>query len=217
MMIFSLDKSPLAVTESSSSYREAPLVGPDPWLSVRPAGFGIRALARLIDVAVRYAAAIAGAMIFFMASSIALPEGTSLSENHHGGVALSMVIGGVGMVLYHAISESLGGASLGKIVCGLRVTTPSLGCASLGSAVVRNLALFVDAILFGAVAWCAMKDSPRQQRYGDCWGGTMVVHAAGSPDLVRGTPDCLALGVLVGFTMDVVTSFIVCTFSFGGA
>jgi uncharacterized RDD family membrane protein YckC len=98
-------------------------------------------------------------------------------------------------MLYHAFSEGVGGASLGKAVLGLRVKSEELRPAGVWRGVVRSLAYYIDAIFFGAVAYSAMSDSRWLQRHGDKWAGTVVVRAASLSPASRGG---VALGILLG-------------------
>lgn len=163
---------------------------------LEPGGFGIRFGARVIDgIAMTIIGAVAGGM---------------------GGLVVG-VLGGVGVIsdgwearlratsimtfacsmlaslLYHSLSEALGGATIGKAICGLRVITEDRQPCTFGKALGRNAAYFIDALFFGAVAWSAMSKSPTKQRNGDTWAGTIVVHRA--PELPERSA---ALGIAVG-------------------
>ena len=88
-----------------------------------------------------------------------------------------VAIGFGAMAIGAAVAEWLGGATVGKVVFGLRVVTmeASDGRPSLEAALVRNLALLVDVQFFGLVAYGAMGRSVERQRVGDLWAGSRVV------------------------------------------
>jgi uncharacterized RDD family membrane protein YckC len=113
--------------------------------------------------------------------------------------AVSLLMGAIGPVVYHAASEGIGGASIGKAALGLRVCRPDGSTCSAAGAVVRNLAYYVDAMFFGAIAYGAMSKSPLQQRLGDRWGRTAVVRAASLP--ARAPAGRVALGIGVGVAL----------------
>lgn len=109
----------------------------------------------------------------------------------------------VAVSAYHVASEWIGGATIGKLVLGLRVRNTELGRCTLGGAIIRTLGYFVDALFFGLVAYLVMKESPRKQRLGDQWGKTVVVEA---PSLPPDADDVgrIVLGICLGATLWVV-------------
>jgi len=88
---------------------------------------------------------------------------------------LSLGLGILGVFLYHAAAEGIGTATVGKLVCGLRVVQTDGRPATFRGAVIRSLGYYVDGILFGVVALESMGKGPLRQRYGDAWGKTVVV------------------------------------------
>jgi hypothetical protein len=94
---------------------------------------------------------------------------------------LGAAVGFVSFTGYRTASEWIGGASLGKAIVGLRVRSENLAPCTFRSALLRTLALVVDGLFFGAVAYAAMSSSARRQRYGDRWGGTVVIYATSLP------------------------------------
>jgi uncharacterized RDD family membrane protein YckC len=151
----------------------------------RSAGFGIRAIARLLDtVATTVVGTIASAgtvLVFWLA-------GLHLTFAGKFALAPTLVLFSVslaGDVVYHTVCEWHGGATLGKAILGLRVRNEDFETCSFRGALVRTLAYFVDALFFGLVAYTAMSKSPGRQRYGDRWGHTVVVHASSLPRETR--------------------------------
>jgi uncharacterized RDD family membrane protein YckC len=116
----------------------------------------------------------------------------------------SLAVSFVGTTLYHAVSESMGGAGIGKWICGLRVRSAvfspdgtflrEVRPCTFGGALIRSLAFLVDASFCAAVAYFTMSGSAWQQRLGDRWGRTVVVEAKSLAELGKSP----ALGVLVG-------------------
>jgi len=147
--------------------------------NVEPAGFWIRGAARLIDWIPNYAAgSIAGLVLAlvggFLTTITKVPLATWMEEIQDAKIA--PFIGGViGSCLYHAFSESVAGATLGKRLLGLEVVGENLAPATLAQTLKRDVAFFVDALFFGLIAYGHMKDSPEKQRLGDEWGKTRVV------------------------------------------
>ncbi|MEJ7734316.1 MAG: RDD family protein [Polyangiaceae bacterium] len=174
----------------------------------RPAEFPVRAAAQVIDLVFGVALGMGVGVITGMALAVVATNGalavgweTRLGRLDVTGVALGMA----GSLLYHTLSAWLGGASVGKWLCGLRVHTAELSldrtflrglhpCTARG-ALIRSLAIYVDAMLFGAVAYFTMINSGTQARLGDRWARTIVVVAKET----RGAqPRSPALGVLAG-------------------
>lgn len=197
---------PSAYVASAEPYREPVF---DPWATTVPAGFGVRFGARLIDVVVRFVvSAAAGIAYAVLVAVAAAARGTdpaaALASPHDAFSGGTFLIGFAAGTAYHAVAEGISGATLGKLLCGLRVTTPSLGRPGAIGLIVRNVAILVDGLFFGLVAHGAMKASEKQQRYGDRWGGTVVVRAAGAPEAVRGTSGAIALGVVLSLACEFV-------------
>ena len=79
-------------------------------------------------------------------------------------------------MVYYIVPESLYGASLGKMLLGLRVVRVDGRPLGLGSIVTRNVLRFIDVLpglyLIGGIAVLLTANS---QRVGDKWAGTSVV------------------------------------------
>ncbi len=171
-----------------------------------PAGFGLRFAGRLIDFVVTFlvslvSGAIGGALVVVLAMSGAVDANAParLGEMSGGAFALSFL----GTVLYHTLCEGIGGASIGKLVLGLRVRRETLEPCSIGAALGRSLAYFIDSFCFGLPAYSSMSSSPMRQRYGDKWAHTVVVKASslgGVP--ARGSQ--LAIGIVAAIGVLVV-------------
>jgi uncharacterized RDD family membrane protein YckC len=79
---------------------------------------------------------------------------------------------------YFVVLEGAFGATIGKLVLGIRVRTPQGTRIGFGAAAIRNLARLVDALpyvipyIVGAIA---VSRSDTDQRLGDRWAKTVVV------------------------------------------
>ena len=160
--------------------------------SAEYAGFGIRAGARIIDTIVGVVLAfIAGAIVGIGALAVSGVHAASHKESFFP----TMLVSSLGKLAYHAVTESTGGATVGKAILGLRVRSESLGPCRFGAAVGRSLLFYVDAFFFGLVAHNAMSKSLTQQRVGDRAAGTVVVYARSLPPETTGS---VAGGIVMG-------------------
>lgn len=86
---------------------------------------------------------------------------------------------------YFVAMEGTIGATLGKLAMGIRVTKPDGSKLDAGSALIRNVARFVDGFpyvipyLVGAIA--VWSDGSTRQRLGDRWAHSVVVERASVP------------------------------------
>lgn len=164
-------------------------------------GFGRRAGGRLIDLLVGQAAGIAGGVM--SAIVLAILEATGVAragwaQRFEHGFGFSFLSGTTASLLGMALSTWVGGASAGKLVLGMRVVRDTGERAGFFSGLVRELAYFIDALFFGLVAKSLMDGSPLQQRLGDQWAKTVVVHARTIPTGVAASMGVVVLGVGLG-------------------
>jgi uncharacterized RDD family membrane protein YckC len=167
----------------------------------RGAGFGIRLLARLIDLIFGVIAGFVvgvGAGIFFaiMAHLGRAPENwvELVRQNSFS----AYVFGPIGAFLYHSFAEGIGGATLGKLLCGLRVVSTGGGRIDLEAGLKRDLAYHWDALFFGLIAYTRMEKNALRQRYGDAWADTVVVKTSTFTPVNPAGPARIFLGILVG-------------------
>jgi uncharacterized RDD family membrane protein YckC len=165
------------------------------------AGFGIRLGARAIDIiygtGLGFFGGFLGGIVLVILDRAGLIEpgwqyrlkGTNIT-----GFGLSLV----GGFLYHSITEGMYGASLGKLICQLRVVTEKATPISIGQALLRSLAYYFDALFFGLVAYHSMRKSDLNQRYGDRWAHTVVAKRSDVPDASRKGGEIFALALLMG-------------------
>jgi len=157
--------------------------------NVESAGFGIRLAGRLIDYAPTFVASLmSGVVLAFIAGVIAVsrkPPDSEVLDPMMTKSVLTVLGTLLATTFYHAFSESIGGASLGKRLLGLEVVDEDLQPATLTQGWKRNLAFFVDGFFFGLVAYNAMEKSPTRQRIGDRWAKTRVVMRRSLPPALR--------------------------------
>lgn len=163
--------APLAPTAAPSLERvpsEGGLIGQ---------GWGIRALARVIDIilidVVIYGAYIVALFLYEITTSgydtvyldrILTEAGTCLY--------LAGIVASTG---YFVVCQSFHGSTLGKLMCGLVVVNDDGARAGLKANVVRELGYLIDSLILGLIAAAAMRQSPLKQRLGDRWAHTLVV------------------------------------------
>jgi uncharacterized RDD family membrane protein YckC len=86
----------------------------------------------------------------------------------------------VAWLAYMTLAEATVGASLGKLLVGVRVRRADGGRLTVAGAVVRNLLRLIDALPYFIpylVGGVAVARSPQRQRLGDRAAGTVVVRA----------------------------------------
>lgn len=161
------------------------------------AGFGIRLLARLIDIGVSIFLGVVSGFIGGIALAVMQQMGRApenwvelVQRNTYWGY----VFGILGTVLYHWFAEGIGGTTIGKLCCGLNVVQLDGQPCRFGAAGKRSLAYIMDAIFFGLVAYESMKKSVLRQRFGDVWAKTMVV----KKDVFTPTPKPAVWKIVVG-------------------
>jgi uncharacterized RDD family membrane protein YckC len=87
----------------------------------------------------------------------------------------------LGTFFYHWLTEGMSGASLGKLVCGLRVVNETAQPIGMAQSFKRSLAYYWDALFFGLVGYSSMTKSELNQRYGDHWAKTVVIKSRDVP------------------------------------
>ena len=147
--------------------------------------FWPRAGARLIDLVAHYMIAVAIGLIFgifigIVAAAEHLPV-EQLTQRFAGISASTFLLGILASIAYHTLSEGMGGATLGKQMLGMVVVKEDSGLCDVNAGLIRSLAYLIDSLFFGLVAYLQMNKSPRQQRLGDRWAGTIVVRRASLP------------------------------------
>lgn len=139
-------------------------------------GFATRVAAYVVDTIVLFGAnqvagfaggLFLGIILLFSGRQFLIDEGENTIVFCLSGIVLS--------ILYFTIFEGLYGASLGKILFGMRVVQTDGSHCTLGSAFTRGIFRLIDGFLFGAVAYSYMNRDRLQQRVGDREANTIVV------------------------------------------
>ena len=172
--------------------------------TIRGVTFWPRLAARILDFVVHYAVTFASGVLFVLllvaASGGPLPQWVlrRLSQTHWP----VFVAGILGSFSYYVACEAIHGSTLGKLIFSMQVLQEDGSRCRPLSAVIRELAYFVDALFFGLIAYSAMKDSYEQQRHGDQWAHTVVckrrdVPADSQPGAMR-----FVLALMIGIFAD---------------
>jgi len=99
---------------------------------------------------------------------------------------------------YFVVLEGAFGATIGKVVLGIRVRRPDGSRIGFGPALIRNLARVVDAfpyVIPYLVGGIAVIRSDTDQRFGDRWAKTVVIlvgtdaNVGVEPPAMAATPD----------------------------
>jgi uncharacterized RDD family membrane protein YckC len=166
--------------------------------------FGIRFGARVVDTLVGMVVGFASGLVAGVAMVVLRSPGEVAA--HKPGISfIGLGLSIFGSLAYHALSEGIGGATIGKLACGLRVRSADLSPPTLGAGILRTLAYWIDAFFFGLVAYSVMSKSMTQQRLGDKWGKTVVVRASSLP------PGALAQPSPVGGLMAGLAVWLLCS------
>jgi uncharacterized RDD family membrane protein YckC len=165
------------------------------------AGFGIRVLARIIDTFYGMVLGFCGGILGGIA--LVILDGASLiapgwQDRLKETSVISYGFGMIASFAYHSLTEGMYGASLGKLICQLRVIREDAHSINLWQAAKRSLAFFWDGLFFGLVGYNSMKQSDLNQRYGDRWAHTVVVKNAEVPSIARKGGEIFALALLFG-------------------
>ena len=138
--------------------------------------FWPRVGARVIDLILHYVVSFFAGVLFGILAAAA--SGGYISPEfaykmRHVGLP-GFVLALLGSVAYHVICASIHGSSLGKLALSMVVVQEDGSPCRFGSAVIRELAYFVDALFFGLIGYFAMQKTPQEQRHGDEWAHTVV-------------------------------------------
>ena len=138
--------------------------------AVKRAGVGRRAVAVIIDTIL---------LFFGLGYVLAVITG---QEHHTGGSSIGFRLHGAPALLWFAISlayfvvlEATVGATLGKLLLGLRVRTLEGGPITWKASLVRNVMRVVDGFGFYLVGAIVAWTSDLRQRVGDKLAKTVVV------------------------------------------
>ena len=158
-------------------------------MSLEPAGFWIRAAARLVDWVVLMLVNVV--VVFGLAIVAAVAEQLTGRSSAAMLAALqnTTFIGWIGgfftTLTYYSIFEGVVGSTIGKRLVGLHVIGMDGAPVRFAQGCKRTLGFFIDALFFGAIAAGEMRDSPEKQRLGDRWANTRVVRLRSVPPELR--------------------------------
>jgi uncharacterized RDD family membrane protein YckC len=136
-----------------------------------------RVVALVIDyVAMAIVVAIVGVIVFLpFALSGILSGGLSAPGAAFWNFGLFPFFVGLLMLLYFPFSEAHWGATFGKSVMGLKVTTMSGGRPTFGQALIRNISKIYWLLLLLDVIVGLATESDYKQKFSDRYAGTVVV------------------------------------------
>ena len=131
-------------------------------------GLGRRLVAAFVDGAIAFFG-IGFAIAALTGNSSAGPDGVQFELE--GAAALAALALGLG---YYVALEAMFGATLGKLLVGVRVRTVDGGRIGWTAALARNLLRAID-VCFCFIGAFLIWTSPRRQRLGDFAANTVVV------------------------------------------
>jgi uncharacterized RDD family membrane protein YckC len=174
------------------------------------AGFWIRVAGRLIDSVVSFVTSFLGGgaagLLLVEAKALGVHLAPAARPLSLGGLGIAFLVTAAGTTGYHTLAEGIGGATVGKLVLGLRVRRSyDLAPCGLSAALIRSVTYYLDALFFGLVAHQAMSSSSSNQRYGDQWAETVVVRGASVPH----EPDAgalMAVGLALGVGAEMIAA-----------
>lgn len=137
-------------------------------------GVGMRAVATIIDVVILYVVFLVIAIITGEADGASFSMGTV-------GSCISLIVS----LAYYIVMETMMGATVGKMVVGLKVVKEDGSAMDWQTSIIRTLLRIVDGFFFYLVGAIIVWTSPTKQRLGDKVAKTFVVKkgaiSAGSP------------------------------------
>lgn len=149
--------------------------------------FARRAGARIIDLILHVGVSVVAGILATLLVMVSNAITGGAAELPADGLA-SRLLSVLGFVLFGAICEGLFGSTPGKYLLGMVVLREDGSRCSYTQALGRNFAFLIDSLFFGLVGYLSMKDSPKDQRFGDKWSGTVVATRASAPaGVLRGT------------------------------
>jgi uncharacterized RDD family membrane protein YckC len=167
--------------------------------------FWRRAIARILDYLLvnLILARMAGALFRFLLTTAAggrPPLWVLVRFSQH---RLPLFFAGMcGYFAYQTICTSVHGSTLGKRLLSLEVVQDDGSRCPPRSAIIRELAFFVDSFFFGAVGYSVMSADDQHKRYGDRWADTIVRKIAKGSHESRREAERFMLGLTMGVMAD---------------
>ena len=109
-----------------------------------------------------------------------------------------------GYFAYQTLCTSIYGSTLGKRLLSLSVVQDDGSLCRPRSAIIRELAFFLDSFFFGVVAYSGMKENDQHKRYGDWWANTVVVKRPKGLQEGKQGAGRFVLGLMLGIMAEVV-------------
>lgn len=134
-------------------------------------GIGLRAVAAIVDWVV----------LFVIMWLVALATGGT-SERGFEIQGAPVFLGFLLWFVYYIAAEATLGATVGKLVVGLRVVKTDGSPIGWQPALVRNVLRIVDGLFAYLVGAILVMTSPTKQRLGDRVAGTVVVRRGSAPE-----------------------------------
>ena len=176
----------------------------DPLTGFQGMPFWIRLVARLIDLMVHYLAGFVAGMLFALLLALAAggrpPAWVLQRISQHSMIATAAAI--LGWIAYHVICTSVHGSTPGKLLLSMQVIQDDGSRCRPTSAILRELCFFVDAMVFGLVAYFVMRRDPQQKRLGDGWADTIVCKRAEVPPASKQAGMRFALSLALAIAAD---------------
>jgi uncharacterized RDD family membrane protein YckC len=166
------------------------------------AGFGIRVVARLVDLGIGYlmgyGAGIATGFILAVLQRGGYIDASWQGRIPEGNTVTLFLAGLAGVIAYHTLCEWIHGATLGKLICRIRVVRQDGRPCGLSGALIRSIAYLLDSLFFGLIGYHSMEKTRLSQRNGDVWGRTAVIKTAQLPASSEKSPALFILGLFLG-------------------
>jgi uncharacterized RDD family membrane protein YckC len=183
--------------------------------AAEPAGlagisFWPRVGARVIDMVLHYCVSFASGVFFTIflvaASGGHIPPWVVVKLKSPG--VPGFVFGVLGSFAYHVVGVSVHGSTLGKRILSMVVVQEDGTPCRFGSAIIRELGYFIDALFFGLIGYFAMQKTLKEQRHGDEWAHTVVCNRSSvAPDQLRGGGR-FVLGLMLGMMTDAALTMV---------
>jgi uncharacterized RDD family membrane protein YckC len=134
------------------------------------AGIGLRGVAAIVDVVVLFA-------IFWVVALVTGGTSEGGFDMQGAPAFLGFLIG----FLYYVASEAMYGATLGKMLLGLKVVKTDGSPIGWQASLIRNVLRIVDGFFVYLIGIILVMTSPTKQRLGDRVAGTVVVRRGSVP------------------------------------
>jgi uncharacterized RDD family membrane protein YckC len=135
-------------------------------------GIGPRLVATLIDLVIL--AVVIGVIVAAFGDTTTTTSDDSFSAEFDLGAGGTLLVS-VAAFSYYWLMEAFLGATVGKLVVGLRVRSLDGGPVGLGQAAIRTVLRIIDGLFFYLVAALVVAATPKNQRIGDLAAKTVVV------------------------------------------